>query len=657
MVVYEWIERLMGQKIAPDSNYRPPDDRNSQWYDIMAPDPNFGSVTTSNASQNARNATRTSSGDSAAAAPRRTGPPPPPPHAFSTPSPQPSSLVECQHCHHMTPSTHAVIQFPSSSSAASKASTTSQQLLLSPVQQRVLEASQDVAHAMSSPQATDVDKFFRRLNGVYSDKQHGAVIKTLQQRPDFVMVRNRTSSGRLAVGDTPLLAAARTGNVPLAEFLLQFGPSAEQQLQVTSLDGNTASHIAAELGHVELLELFSRYSSTHLKTLNHLNDTPLGYALKSPLQKANVSQYRTLLLEQQDPCLHGIVTHPRDRSLVGASRTAMMGWAEKPGWRVTMEDATLVDVRSTYTLVGVLDGHADWGQCSHFCADSIRNGIKSKVTEKDNDDWNQILLQVFAETELALKRQPFSGGTTANVAVLLDNNKKLVVANLGDSRCLVIRVPPQHQQSLEEQVALLSLAERNANTNKNSDDTAVVVEALSWDHKPNLPGERERIEKAGLKVMTQTFEGKEIAKVKKTTDLEGNTELGMSRSLGDFNFKDNQDLEVDQQAVIAVPDIQVRDLDESHVLFMVACDGIFDVLSNQEAGEFVYKKVHELLEAGREYVLPEAADALVNHCFEIGSEDNMSVVLVSLGSLTEKISADRVPRKIEFDDEVLTSDL
>lgn len=79
-------------------------------------------------------------------------------------------------------------------------------------------------------------------------------------------------------------------------------------------------------------------------------------------------------------------------------------------------------------------------------------------------------------------------GCTANV-ILVDQMKKLIVANAGDSRAVLCR-----------------------------NGKAV---ALTFDHKPDNKEEKERIEKAGSTII----EGR----------VDGN--LNLSRSLGDLKYK------------------------------------------------------------------------------------------------------------------------
>ena len=57
--------------------------------------------------------------------------------------------------------------------------------------------------------------------------------------------------------------------------------------------------------------------------------------------------------------------------------------------------------------------------------------------------------------------------------------------------------------------------------------------------------------------------------------VDGN--LALSRALGDFQFKDAEHLSPENQAV---PDITVRERTKDDMFIMVACDGIWDCLTN-----------------------------------------------------------------------------
>eukprot|EP00981_Chlorochromonas_danica_P007021 scaffold1524_cov182-Ochromonas_danica.AAC.5 len=171
-------------------------------------------------------------------------------------------------------------------------------------------------------------------------------------------------------------------------------------------------------------------------------------------------------------------------------------------------------------------------------------------------------------------------------------------ANLGDSRCIL--------------------------------GTTSQVVALSEDHKPELPLEMERIEKAGGFVAWNRVNGM----------------LAMSRALGDFTYKISSHAKTDKDhLVIAYPDIAVRRRDpkEDEVL-VVACDGVWDVLKNEHAVSFVSGHVRNAKETaakansdsnGQESkgYAQAAAVALIDFALEMESSDNISAVVVCFPAL------------------------
>ncbi|KAG2448253.1 hypothetical protein HYH02_006837 [Chlamydomonas schloesseri] len=145
-------------------------------------------------------------------------------------------------------------------------------------------------------------------------------------------------------------------------------------------------------------------------------------------------------------------------------------------------------------------------------------------------------------------------GSTAAVAVL--RGDQLAVAHAGDSRVV--------------------LCENG------------VAQALTQDHKPDTPAERDRIYQAGLFVMQRPGGVPRVG-----------GSLAMSRAMGDVKFK-APELPPDRQAVTAAPDTtQVRlggsqaaapgdPAAASHPrLLVVACDGLWDVMERQQVCNFL----------------------------------------------------------------------
>ncbi|CAF4254970.1 unnamed protein product, partial [Adineta steineri] len=129
--------------------------------------------------------------------------------------------------------------------------------------------------------------------------------------------------------------------------------------------------------------------------------------------------------------------------------------------------------------------------------------------DEENDDEDESNLDM-----LEMDNDPgSSSGCTAVLTLLRD--KQLFVANAGDSRCVVCR----GGQSIE----------------------------MSFDHKPEDPPERSRIEKAGYKV---TLDGR----------VSGG--LNLSRAIGDHAYKKTASLPAEKQAITALPDIRTLTLED-----------------------------------------------------------------------------------------------
>jgi protein phosphatase 1L len=125
--------------------------------------------------------------------------------------------------------------------------------------------------------------------------------------------------------------------------------------------------------------------------------------------------------------------------------------------------------------------------------------------------------------------------------------------------------------------------------------------ALSTDHKPNRTDERQRIEDAGGVVM---WAG--------TWRVGG--VLAVSRAFGDRLLK---------QYVVADPEIQEDTIKEGVDFLVLASDGLWDVVSNDDAVEIVAKTLN-----AEEADAEEAANKLTGEAFRRGSADNITCVIV-----------------------------
>lgn len=106
------------------------------------------------------------------------------------------------------------------------------------------------------------------------------------------------------------------------------------------------------------------------------------------------------------------------------------------------------------------------------------------------------------------------------------------------------------------------------------------VEPLSFDHKPCNENESKRIVAAGGWVEFNRVNGN----------------LALSRALGDFVFKRNEKKPAHEQIVTALPDVEVRDVTDDLEFIVLACDGIWDVMTNEEAVQFIRMRIAAKME-------------------------------------------------------------
>ena len=472
-------------------------------------------------------------------------------------------------------------------------------------------------------------------------------------------------------------------------------------LDSRDVQGRTALHIASEQGHVKLVKLLKAKMSERNPDgilpigenapIDLTGRTPLGCAATS--RETMACQYRDELrielFSPGDKSVFGKKTPALDRTggrdgIVKRSTDGMdllYGFAEMPGHRIEMEDAIChkfpIELENLSKRVvtevgffGVFDGHGDGGISSNYVADHI---VQCLIATNEWNEYNgethylsQALMKACCDIDVDLKAMLHSGSSIRNGGstgvMALITPVEIVIANVGDSRCILVQKDSKEDETEARKES--KLIEEDDNSSSRVDCTTddklalgkkVRIKALTNDHKPNLPKEKIRIEKAGLEVVEETFpsgekEGKMVSiwKIQRSS----REKIAVSRAFGDFDYKANEDLKMDEQAIISVPDVTIHQRNASNDLFLVlACDGVFDVMSNDEVGKFVAKRSNELSQ-GKEMLspemLPEVGDDLLKHCLELGSSDNMSVLIVALPSIKSNI--DSAPRKLEFAD-------
>jgi len=258
-----------------------------------------------------------------------------------------------------------------------------------------------------------------------------------------------------------------------------------------------------------------------------------------------------------------------DDRIRGISKRLSCGYAETTGIRKSMEDRIIIygSLRSKEDedYFAVFDGH-NGDAAAKYCAGRMHMKLSEILEQHPQEDLVTCLKQTFRVTNEGLERTPAAGGTTAVVALF--KGSELYIANSGDSRAVLC---------------------------KNHHATRVTT-----DHKPDLPEEKLRIEKTGGWVKNGGITGT----------------LTVSRALGDFSYKPYITCEPDVFGPFSIND-------ETYQFLILACDGLWDVVSDEEA-------VAVALEAKNP---EEAAVKLRDKAFNSKSQDNISVLVVFFSAL------------------------
>lgn len=272
--------------------------------------------------------------------------------------------------------------------------------------------------------------------------------------------------------------------------------------------------------------------------------------------------------------------------------------ASMQGWRKNHEDAHVQAVAAggaagRAAVFAVLDGHggqacAHIGQAllqEHLEAFARQGTVPQEVAEKE-------LVDAFVEVDARCREQlaeDRSGSTVVSAIITQTQPHDFCVqlAHAGDSRA----------------VLCVGGGERLVCTS---------------DHKPNREDEQQRIEAAGGTVAQGPLGGGPMR-------VDG--ALAVSRSLGDFHFKPAGRSPATCK-VTAVPEVQTVMHCVPGDWLLLACDGVFDVMENEEVYHFITSRLGGSpmgsIDGG--VVVTE----LLHHVLEKGSKDNCTALLVQL---------------------------
>ncbi|XP_062108667.1 probable protein phosphatase 2C 34 [Humulus lupulus] len=220
---------------------------------------------------------------------------------------------------------------------------------------------------------------------------------------------------------------------------------------------------------------------------------------------------------------------------------------------------------------GIFDGHGPWG---HLVSKRVRESLPSSLLcnwqktlsqtsldlnfEIENEralhwfgTWKESFFKTYADIDQDLKHNneidSYLSGTTA--LTIVKQGERLIIANVGDSRAVL------------------------ATTSENG---TLVALQLTIDFKPNLPEEAERIIRSKGRVFCLEDEPGVYRVWRPNGKSPG---LAISRAFGDYCIK--------ECGLVSTPHVAHRNISTNDHFVILASDGVWDVVSNQEAVEMV----------------------------------------------------------------------
>lgn len=218
------------------------------------------------------------------------------------------------------------------------------------------------------------------------------------------------------------------------------------------------------------------------------------------------------------------------------------------------------------SFFAIFDGHGG-SKVADYAKDKFPEILEKLIKNSPQTNLENILTTSFQKIDDEIKLQDCEhiGCTATVVHISLEKNKKvLYCANVGDSRCVLV-----------------------SSTN---------AKRLSYDHKATDFSEIERVRKSGGII----FNGRVLG------------QLMLTRALGDFSLK--------KQGVICTPSIQKHYISDKDKYLVLASDGIWDMINDDEIFKFSLKAENA----------EELTKVIVKNAMFRGSMDNIGCLVIKL---------------------------
>lgn len=353
---------------------------------------------------------------------------------------------------------------------------------------------------------------------------------------------------------------------------ISYFPDVPQTIETLDLSYNNLSAfpdifvypqlVEFDVGHNDIMNARG-FSKTRLKVLQ-LNDNPIrnqvsiiGYS--PTLSTLNITNTEISLPEQ--PQVSEVLSNvnPNKWYNIRVVRTdTYCAFAQMKGNHENMEDSIVchTNVRDQIDLVGIFDGHSG-SLTSMYSSKQFAMLYETQPVPLSIEGLTKVLQRLV----VTIHDNKLTDGATCGLAVIA--GQQALVTTIGDVRVIVVK----------------------------KDGT---LKMATQDHHPYERAEFERIKEHGGFVQNGHTYGV----------------ISASRAVGDFNIP----------GITPTADIQLVDFDDSDKYLIVASDGVFNVLSNEQVCEI----------AKNSSTAAEAAYDIRNVAYTNYSSDNISVVVVDL---------------------------
>jgi serine/threonine protein phosphatase PrpC len=217
-----------------------------------------------------------------------------------------------------------------------------------------------------------------------------------------------------------------------------------------------------------------------------------------------------------------------------------------------MEDRYIIDIFLDNPIFIILDGHHG-SHVSDYCKKNlirILRNLNEKMEHHSDIIKNfKLLFSNLIEEmdkELSKYSMEHSSGTTITIIYILHNY--IFSVNLGDSKSILI--------------------------NKNFE-----YNELTNDHKPYISIEKNRIYNAHGNIVNNCI----------------NNDMNISRTLGDFRYKNQNLLKPCEQLISNIPHISVYTRNGSEKYLILSSNGIWDIFTNQKLIDYINKLHNEIV--------------------------------------------------------------